>query len=768
LPQEAPHPEFRVLITLAILAAIFFLSLEGLRPPAAEPPSVPASQFSAGRAREVLHRLVGDGIPHPTGSAANDVVRGRVIAELTALGYAPQVQTGFSCDEYGTCATVKNVLARLDGTESGAAVLLAAHYDSVAAGPGASDDGVGTATVLEIARALKTVPALRNSVIFLIDDGEEAGLLGARVFVDQNAWAKEVRAAVNVEARGTSGPSVMFETGSANEWVVRLYAKNALRPATSSIFYTAYKQLPNDTDFTVFKAAGYQGVNFAFIGDEPHYHTPLDNFENANAASLQHQGDNALPMVLALGNADLANAPQSEAVFFSVFERWMIWWPANRTLPIAIAAALILFLQIGWLLAKKRLAPVAMLWGLLGWLAMFAGTGLLGLGLQQILRLAGAMPGSWVAHPLALKVAFWSLALAVVACVGLGLGRRAGFWGFWAGVWTWWALLAVLVSWLSQGFAFILLVPACAAAVAGLPFSLRQSEPRHGAWLAAMLPLAVAGILGFDHAILLYSALGVRILAGIAVVVALLLTPLAPILAELRESRGLLRIAVPGVPTAATLAAAFAAIIVPAYSAKAPEHVNMQYRLDGDSGKSQWVVHTASGRLAEALRVATNFHRLDNGLASWDTYPAFVANAPHLDLAAPTFTILESSEVAGKRKYRALLRSERGAPDAMALFPPDSGIEAVRMEGEPVQPETELIRRYVNGWHLYDCVTMPPKGVEISFELPLGKPVEVDALDQTYALPLEGMFLLKSRPLTATRFSEGDLTIVIRRVQLNP
>jgi hypothetical protein len=768
LQQEGPRVEFRVLFTLAILAAIFFLSLGGVRPPVPEPPSAPASQFSAGRAREVLHRLIGDGIPHPTGSAANDVVRGRVIAELTALGYAPQVQTGFSCDEYGTCATVKNVLARLDGKESGAAVLLAAHYDSVAAGPGASDDGVGTATVLEIARALKTISTLRNSVIFLVDDGEEAGLLGARVFVDQNPWAKEVRAAVNVEARGTSGPSVMFETGNANAWVVRLYAKNVSRPATSSIFYQAYKQLPNDTDFTVFKAAGYQGVNFAFIGDEPHYHTPLDNFENVNAASLQHQGDNALPMVLAFGNADLANPPQSEAVFFSVFERWMIWWPANRTLPIAIASAMILFLQIGWLVAKKRLEPIQMLWGLVGWLAMFTGAGLLGIGLQQILRVAGAMPGNWVAHPVALKVAFWSLALAVVACAALGLGRRAGFWGFWAGVWTWWALLAVLVSWLSQGFAFILLVPVCVAAVGGLPFSLRQSEARHGTWLASMLPLAVAGILGFDHAILLYSALGVRILAGITVVVALLLTPLAPILADLRESRGFLRIAIPGLAIAAMLVAAFASIIVPAYSAKAPEHVNIQYRLDGDSGKSQWVVHTTSGRLPEALRVATNFHRLDNGLASWDIFPAFVANAPHLDLAAPTFTILESSEVAGKRKYRALLRSERGAPDAMVLFPPDSGIEGVRVEGEPVQPETELIRRYVNRWHLYDCMTMPAKGVEISFELPLGKPVEVDALDQTYALPLEGMFLLKSRPLTATRFSQGDLTIVIRRVQLNP
>ena len=50
---------------------------------------------------------------------------------------------------------MQNVVARLEGTEQGPAVLLAAHYDSVAAGPGASDDGTGAATVLEIARALK-------------------------------------------------------------------------------------------------------------------------------------------------------------------------------------------------------------------------------------------------------------------------------------------------------------------------------------------------------------------------------------------------------------------------------------------------------------------------------------------------------------------------------------------------------------------------------------------------------------------------------------
>jgi hypothetical protein len=63
---------------------------------------------------------------------------------------------------------------------------------------------------------------------------------------------------------------------------------------------------------------------------------------------------------------------------------------------------------------------------------------------------------------------------------------------------------------------------------------------------------------------------------------------------------------------------------------------------------------------------------------------------------------------------------------------------------------------------------MPAKGVEISFELPAGKQVEVYALDRTYGLPLEGMFLLKSRQFTATPSGAGDVTIISRRVQLNP
>ena len=50
-----------------------------------------------------------------------------------------------------------------------------AHYDSVPFGPGAADDGAGVVTLLETARALKAGPPLKNDVIFLFTDGEEAG-----------------------------------------------------------------------------------------------------------------------------------------------------------------------------------------------------------------------------------------------------------------------------------------------------------------------------------------------------------------------------------------------------------------------------------------------------------------------------------------------------------------------------------------------------------------------------------------------------------------
>ena len=766
----------RILSSAVILAIILAASLMGLRPPAPKPARAPRTQFSAVRALATLHRVLKDDTPHPIGSAANEAVRGRIVDELTQLGYHPQVQSAFDCGPFVNCATVYNVVARLNGTEgdpdASDAVLLAAHYDSVPAGPGDSDDGAGTAAVLEIARALKALPTPRHSVVLLIDDGEEAGLLGARAFVDFHPWAKNVRAAVNLDARGTSGPSLMFETGSANNWAIRLFAQHASRPATTSIAYTLYKQLPNDTDFTIFKAAGYQGLNFAFIAEEPHYHTPLDNSANLSLSSLQHHGDNALPAVVALANSDLANPPQREAAFFDLFGHLLVHWPASRSLPIAFIVALLLIAQTAWLIRNNRLTLREFLWGMMSWLVTMVVTGLLAFIVERLIHLAGGTPVNWIAYHDPIEAAFWALAVTVVTTHAILFTPRAHFWGLWTGTWIWWGLIAIVISWQSPGLSYIVLVPAAVASLAGLAATLRRTSDSHGegagAATAAILPIAAAGVVAFAPALLLYSALGNRGLVLVAVLVGWICTPLAPLCADLRGVPGLRGLAIPWMPILLTAVAVFAAIVVPAYSARVPERVNIEFAQDADTGNAQWIVQPDSGRLPEPIRLAAAFRGPVRGAFPWDFHASFVSEAPHNDLAPPTFTILEASEADGRRSYRTLLRSERGAPYAAILFPPGSGIESARMGGQPLEPVSPEIRSYFNGWTIYACPAMPAAGVEISFTVPLGKPVEVSAADQSYGLPPDGAFLSNARPLTATPSQDGDVTIVTRRVQLLP
>lgn len=770
--DKGTQPDLRPLPwTALVLAAIFLLSLYRLQPPDPKPANAPPDQFSAGRAMEFLARILPDGKPHPTGSAANEQVRGRILSELTNLGYMPEVQSAFACDGYGTCADVHNIIARLEGAEQASMVLLSAHYDSVPAGPGASDDGAGVAAVLEIARALKSIHTPRHSILILIDDGEEAGLLGARAFVDSSPWARNVRAAVNLDARGTSGPSLMFETGSANEWALQLYAAHASRPATSSIFYTAYKQLPNNTDFTVFKGAGYQGLNFAYVGNVFAYHTPLDDLANVNPRSLQHQGDNAFSSLIALANAgaELASPPHSEAVFFDLLEHWTVRWPARWAIRFAIVFDLLLLLQVGWLIWNGRATRRDLRWGICGWAFIIVATGILGYALQLLIRLTGATPANWVAHSFPIEFTFWMLAAAVLVNGAGYFVQRAGFWGLWCGVWTGWATLSFLVALLANGASYIFLLPSAVAALAALPctFAREKMPAREAAELVGILPMIMAWTIGVAPVILLYDGLGIRVLPFVAMIIAMLLTPVAPLCDQLRGVK-VKGITFSKFPLALTVIAAFVSVIVPPYSTKAPERVNVEYWKEADSGNSQWIVHPASGRLPDIMRIVAPFHSIDNGPFPWEHGTAFLSEAPDLKLAAPTFTIQDSAEDSGRQKYLALLRSERGAPDAIVLFPPDADVQSLHINKQPMEPLSRAVLKYFDNWKVYRCVTMPAEGVEMSFTLAPGKPVQLEIVDATYNFPAEGNFLLHARPLTAIPSQEGDITLVSRRVQLLP
>src|ERR1700687_5444308 len=297
---------FGVVRTFLFVVAVTALLLDRWQSQLIAPSGTANTPFSEEHAFATLSGLLKEQRPHTAGSPENAVVRDRIIAELKLAGYAPEVQALLQCgpaERNPGCTAVENIIAVHKGTGDGKAVLASAHYDSIAAGPGVSDDGAGVAVVLELARAFST-KTTRNDVIFLITDGEETGLRGARAFAERHPLMRRVGGGVYFEAGGASGPSMMFEAGPGNARLVDLFAHAVARPSASSVSYEIYKSLPNDTDFSVYRKLGLSGFNFAFSNSASLYHSARDNLQTIDHKSLQHAGEHAFEVTGVLADAD--------------------------------------------------------------------------------------------------------------------------------------------------------------------------------------------------------------------------------------------------------------------------------------------------------------------------------------------------------------------------------------------------------------------------------------------------------------------------------
>jgi hypothetical protein len=721
-------------------------------PPRPETAQLPASRFSAARAREIQARLYAEGVPHPIGTAAQKRMRERILDELTRAGYAPAVDERFVCSRDAACAQVSNILAELPGTGPGKSVLLAAHYDSVGAGPGASDDGMGVAAILEVARILKSEPPGRNSVMFLIDDGEEAGLLGAEAFASGHPWARRVGAVVNVEARGTSGASLLFETSDDNSWLIDLAASALPHPITSSVFYTVYKWLPNDTDLTVFKAHGLAGINFACIGSVSHYHTPLDHLANASRNTLQHHGENALAMARALAGTDLDAPHRGNAVFFDLFGAAIVRWPEKATAPLAGITVSLVAASI-WLRVRRaqlRIASIAR--GLLASLAMLFIPVALGLAAAWMLSAAGALPTRWTAHPLGWVAALWSLSLLGVAVVAGVTARRTEAAGLWAGVWLLQACLALLLAVLAPGLSFVFLVPALAAGLFG---ALGAPGP-------AAVPAVLSGFFWLPMAWTLYDGLGTQGTAVIAAMVALFASTLTPLLAaaSIRLRRGAVGILLAAAAVALTLTVASRP-----FSEDSPQRIPLVWYEDSDSGNSQWLVSPESGKVPRELQKAAPFAAGPFKPFPWFESPIFAAPAAALKADGPEWTVLEESSDSGRFVQRARVRSRRGASVVVLAFSPGSGLESIRIGGQMLPEIYPRLAKKLSGWRVYSCMTVPPEGIEFELTHRSGPAVAFMLADESPGLPPGGERIAVARLSTAVTSQWGDISVVARRVK---
>jgi hypothetical protein len=78
--------------------------------------------------------------------------------------------------------TTRNVIAQTPDGNPDNVVVVGAHLDSVGVGGGIQDNGSGSATILDIAEAMKKVKP-RNQVRFIWFSAEESGLLGSTAYV---------------------------------------------------------------------------------------------------------------------------------------------------------------------------------------------------------------------------------------------------------------------------------------------------------------------------------------------------------------------------------------------------------------------------------------------------------------------------------------------------------------------------------------------------------------------------------------------------------
>jgi hypothetical protein len=763
-------------LALAGIALLLAATLVAYRPPAPLGTNASPGVFSAYRAQAILQDLVGDGIPHPVGSPAGARIRAAIVRRLSALGYASELQSGFVCHE-GVCGNPVNIIATLgSGSDDKDVVLLAAHYDSVPAGPGASDDGAAVATVLEIARILAARPRPPHPVALLLTDGEEAGLLGALLFVQQHPLSQRVKAAVNLEARGTSGPSLMFETGTANAWLMRLYGSAIARPFTNSLYYVVYKQLPNDTDFTVFKAAAYQGFNFAFIGDVGRYHTPLDSVPNTSTSSIQHQGDNALAAVSALANSPTLHPPIAESVFFDGFARALIAWPTAFTLPAALLSLALLLAEAVILRRRGAVAAREILWGGVGTLCMLGLGVVLCAGLLALLIAVGKVPpthsASWISQPVPMHIAAAAIALFAAGCVSAWLARRAGFWGFWVAASLLGAVLSVASALFIPGTSFVVLLWSIAAGVGALPSTVSLMRSRAGmqtADFAALLPALVFFAAAFPLLGFLYAALGSLAWPLSTLMLGLGAATLLPLLAAAshRARRQVMA-------TAALFAVGGAVVTLslPTYSAEWPERINLEYWLDADTGQSHYLARCGSSRLPATLAAAAHFDPVPRPRLAGRGSLAFYAAAPTLALAAPELLLTAQPTPASRAggsatHYEFRLHSLRGAPEAFVIFPADAQVAEIALAtaAGPVRAKLKQLR---NGATVLDIVSLPAAGVDISLEAAGRLPLAVHVFDQSYDFPAGGAALQRARPPNATSSQDGDLTVVHRTVSLYP
>ncbi|KDQ61200.1 hypothetical protein JAAARDRAFT_32197 [Jaapia argillacea MUCL 33604] len=294
---------FKTIPTTVLAVVVYFLIFSSVLV-VEEPHSIPKKQdgLNLTKAWQDLHAITAH--PHPFISHFNDHVHSFLLTRLHQIASSSPAPVfiasdltsnstwALSASSTGVYFESTNILVKIPGTDpeyhDKDAVLFSAHYDSVSTAPGATDDGMGVVTLLQMVEYLSSREGRgTKTAIFNINNGEEDGLHGAHLFLE-HPWSKICTSFFNLEGAAAGGRPLLFRTTSYSPTLS--YTSHVPHPHTNVLSSDAYKRgvVRSYTDYQVynqpftssddgFERPGMEGLDLAFYKGRSKYHTKYDD-----------------------------------------------------------------------------------------------------------------------------------------------------------------------------------------------------------------------------------------------------------------------------------------------------------------------------------------------------------------------------------------------------------------------------------------------------------------------------------------------------------
>ncbi len=764
------RPSTAAIITSLFVLAVAAAVLWDVQPPGPLPATAPDSLFSAARAAGYIREIARE--PHPLGSRANAKVRSYIVRQLSAMGLLPRLDTAVVTGSYKGlhyAASVINIITTLPGRVNSKAVLLMADLDTVPSGPGASDDGSGVATILETLRALKASRPIRNDVTAIFTDGEEEGMMGGQALAQNSGLMKKIGVALNFEARGTSGPSIMFETSSGNGWLIKQLAEAVHNPVATSLSSDVYKHLPNNTDFSWLKAQGAAGMNFAFIGDLEHYHSELDNYSNLDESSIQQDGAYALSLTKRLGNMSLPGPESVDYIYFNFIWPSLVYYRSSLAIPITILAAFLYLLTVYIGFKKRTIKPVKTVAGSLLTLIVLLLLGAVTFFLWKALRnsypesryfLFGAFY-----HDGIFLCAFIMTAVALASAIYVFMRKYLRSSEMAVGSLFWWLVLGVLSTEYLQYGSYIFQWPVIFSSLAFIIYFLSaKSDFRSPVMMLIFLACSIPGIyLTSQTSYLVYlTGLLPALAAAIVVLVILGLSTILPHLAIMSAWQKWL---IPIMTLAAALVFGTIAVLSHHIGLHHPTTDSIDYAANLDDSTYYWISFDDSTDVwtSQFMRELVPMDSVPNFFPG-TAEPRMAAKASRASVSPVAVTLLSDTASHGAQFVNLLVKSPlHGSPVTIIA---DSGTQVLsaKVDGHFIQDSVAIFPTgKLSRWTLY-YYGLPASGSTITLVIPVGEMVRLTTVETVPGLREAGGLPSRPRPgsIMPRPFVTTDASLVMK------